>query len=165
MSQKILHIIIFPFSTFPLFCCSLFLKRWHFTLYTLHSDSETLKIPQCSCWKHKFKGDKSSQGNEAHKARKRDSKSVVLYFHQECRSHWTGKFIQSSATFFPCRWTFLFSWSVKTFLSHSSSREELKARVLGPPDLYVKSGSEITLICKLQQGPHDLGTIYWYKGE
>jgi hypothetical protein len=29
----------------------------------------------------------------------------------------------------------------------------------------VKSGSEITLNCKLQQGPHDLGTIYWYKGE
>lgn len=36
---------------------------------------------------------------------------------------------------------------------------------MGPPDLYVKSGSEITLICKLQQGPHDLGTIYWYKGK
>ena len=42
---------------------------------------------------------------------------------------------------------------------------ELKARILGPSDLYVKSGSEITLICKLQQGPHDLGTIYWYKGK
>lgn len=42
---------------------------------------------------------------------------------------------------------------------------ELKARILGPSDLYVKSGSEITLICKLQQGPHDLGSIYWYKGK
>lgn len=42
---------------------------------------------------------------------------------------------------------------------------ELKARLMGPSDLYVKSGSEITLVCKLQQGPHDLGTIYWYKGK
>lgn len=42
---------------------------------------------------------------------------------------------------------------------------ELKAVIHGPSDLYVKSGSEITLNCKLQQGPHDLGTIYWYKGE
>lgn len=42
---------------------------------------------------------------------------------------------------------------------------ELKAIILGPADLYVKSGSEITLICKLQQGPHDLGTVFWYKGK
>lgn len=42
---------------------------------------------------------------------------------------------------------------------------ELKAIILGPADLYVKSGSEITLVCKLQQGPHDLGTVFWYKGK
>lgn len=53
----------------------------------------------------------------------------------------------------------------KNFSPRYSFSAELKARILGPSDLYVKSGSEITLICKLQQGPHDLGTIYWYKGE
>lgn len=54
---------------------------------------------------------------------------------------------------------------LKNVSYHFSFAAELKARVLGPSDLYVKSGSEITLICKLQQGPHDLGTIYWYKGK
>ncbi|XP_070507265.1 uncharacterized protein [Chironomus tepperi] len=52
----------------------------------------------------------------------------------------------------------------KISLSYSLNVVELKAVIQGPSDLYVKSGSEITLNCKLQQGPHDLGTIYWYKG-
>uniref|UniRef100_A0A336M961 CSON011720 protein n=1 Tax=Culicoides sonorensis TaxID=179676 RepID=A0A336M961_CULSO len=41
---------------------------------------------------------------------------------------------------------------------------ELKAQILGPNDLYVKSGSQIIINCKLTQGPHDLGSILWYKG-
>jgi hypothetical protein len=41
---------------------------------------------------------------------------------------------------------------------------ELKAVILGTPDLHVKSGSEIILTCKIPQGPHDLGTVFWYKG-
>lgn len=42
---------------------------------------------------------------------------------------------------------------------------EAKAKVLGPADLYVKTGSLLSLTCILSQGPHDLGTIFWYKGK
>lgn len=41
---------------------------------------------------------------------------------------------------------------------------ELKAQILGPADLYVKSDSDVHLVCKLPRGPHDLGSIFWYKG-
>ncbi|XP_040162600.1 zwei Ig domain protein zig-8-like isoform X2 [Anopheles arabiensis] len=41
---------------------------------------------------------------------------------------------------------------------------EAKAIILGPTDLYVKMGSVVTLTCIISQGPHDLGTIYWYRG-
>ncbi|CAK1547683.1 unnamed protein product [Leptosia nina] len=41
---------------------------------------------------------------------------------------------------------------------------EAKAHILGPADLYVKTGSSLALTCILSQGPHDLGTIFWYKG-
>uniref|UniRef100_A0A1B0BKP6 Ig-like domain-containing protein n=1 Tax=Glossina palpalis gambiensis TaxID=67801 RepID=A0A1B0BKP6_9MUSC len=40
---------------------------------------------------------------------------------------------------------------------------ELKANIMGPTDLYVKSGSDINLTCKILQGPHELGNIFWYK--
>ncbi|XP_071053790.1 zwei Ig domain protein zig-8-like isoform X2 [Onthophagus taurus] len=39
-----------------------------------------------------------------------------------------------------------------------------KARILGPSDIHVKSGSSITLTCIIKQGPHDLGTVFWYRG-
>lgn len=42
---------------------------------------------------------------------------------------------------------------------------ELKAVVLGTADLYVKTGSDINLTCKISKGPHELGTVFWYKGE
>lgn len=45
------------------------------------------------------------------------------------------------------------------------SSTEAKAHVLGPADLYVKTGSALSLTCILSQGPHDLGTIFWYKGK
>lgn len=41
---------------------------------------------------------------------------------------------------------------------------EAKARILGPGDLHVKAGSSVTLTCVISQGPHDLGTVFWYKG-
>ncbi|XP_063223201.1 zwei Ig domain protein zig-8 [Bacillus rossius redtenbacheri] len=41
---------------------------------------------------------------------------------------------------------------------------EAKARVLGPADLYVKTGSQVSLRCEISQGPHDLGTVFWYRG-
>ncbi|XP_058446688.1 zwei Ig domain protein zig-8-like [Malaya genurostris] len=41
---------------------------------------------------------------------------------------------------------------------------EAKALILGPTDIYVKIGSAVTLTCIITQGPHDLGTIYWYRG-
>jgi len=42
---------------------------------------------------------------------------------------------------------------------------EAKAIILGQSDLYVKMGSKINLTCVISQGPHDLGTISWYRGE
>lgn len=42
---------------------------------------------------------------------------------------------------------------------------EAKAVVVGPPDIYVKMGSEVILTCIVSQGPHELGTIYWYRGK
>lgn len=35
---------------------------------------------------------------------------------------------------------------------------------MGPSDLYVKMGSKVILTCVISQGPHDLGTILWYRG-
>ncbi|XP_063698273.1 zwei Ig domain protein zig-8 [Culicoides brevitarsis] len=52
----------------------------------------------------------------------------------------------------------------KMSLSYTFNVVELKAQILGPNDLYVKSGSQIIINCKLTQGPHDLGSILWYKG-
>lgn len=42
---------------------------------------------------------------------------------------------------------------------------EAKAVVIGPTDIYVKMGSEVVLTCIVSQGPHELGTIYWYRGK
>lgn len=41
---------------------------------------------------------------------------------------------------------------------------EMRARVCGPQELYVKEDSEVSMRCELSQGPHDLGTIFWYLG-
>ncbi|XP_067002688.1 uncharacterized protein [Anabrus simplex] len=41
---------------------------------------------------------------------------------------------------------------------------EAKAHVVGPSDLYVKAGSSVSLTCVINQGPHDLGTVFWYRG-
>lgn len=42
---------------------------------------------------------------------------------------------------------------------------EAKARILGPSDLHVKAGSAVTLTCVINQGPHNLGSVLWYKGD
>ncbi|XP_053683624.1 zwei Ig domain protein zig-8 [Sabethes cyaneus] len=52
----------------------------------------------------------------------------------------------------------------KMSLSYVLNVIELRARILGPSDIFVKSGSEIIMTCVIQQGPHDLGTVFWYKG-
>uniref|UniRef100_A0AAG5D510 Ig-like domain-containing protein n=1 Tax=Anopheles atroparvus TaxID=41427 RepID=A0AAG5D510_ANOAO len=52
----------------------------------------------------------------------------------------------------------------KMSLSYRLNVIELRARILGPSDIFVKSGSEITMTCVIQQGPHELGTVFWYKG-
>ncbi|XP_039439722.1 zwei Ig domain protein zig-8-like [Culex pipiens pallens] len=52
----------------------------------------------------------------------------------------------------------------KMSLSYELTVIELRARILGPSDIFVKSGSEIIMTCVIQQGPHDLGTVFWYKG-
>lgn len=51
-----------------------------------------------------------------------------------------------------------------TDASNSYFVSESKARILGPRDLYVKAGSAVTLTCVISQGPHDLGTVFWYRG-
>ncbi|ENN80400.1 hypothetical protein D910_03102 [Dendroctonus ponderosae] len=40
---------------------------------------------------------------------------------------------------------------------------EAKATILGSADLHVREGSSVTFICKVNQGPHDLNTVFWYK--
>ncbi|XP_049308560.1 zwei Ig domain protein zig-8 [Bactrocera dorsalis] len=52
----------------------------------------------------------------------------------------------------------------KMSLSYTFNVIELKANIIGPTDLYVKSGSDINLTCRIMQGPHELGNIFWYKG-
>lgn len=52
----------------------------------------------------------------------------------------------------------------KMSLSYNFNVIELKATITGPTDLYVKTGSDINLACKILQGPHELGNILWYKG-
>ncbi|XP_053961975.1 uncharacterized protein LOC128865717 [Anastrepha ludens] len=52
----------------------------------------------------------------------------------------------------------------KMSLSYTFNVIELKANIIGPSDLYVKSGSDINLTCRIMQGPHELGNIFWYKG-
>uniref|UniRef100_A0A182P5I2 Ig-like domain-containing protein n=1 Tax=Anopheles epiroticus TaxID=199890 RepID=A0A182P5I2_9DIPT len=51
----------------------------------------------------------------------------------------------------------------KMSLSYVLNVIELHARILGPSDIFIKSGSEITMVCIIQQGPHELGTVFWYK--
>lgn len=41
---------------------------------------------------------------------------------------------------------------------------EAKATIQGPSDYYVKIGSSVNLVCAVSQGPHELGSIYWHKG-
>ncbi|KAM8711316.1 hypothetical protein ACLKA7_000456 [Drosophila subpalustris] len=52
----------------------------------------------------------------------------------------------------------------KMSLSYTFNVVELKAEIYGPSDLMVKTGSDINLTCKIMQGPHELGNIFWYKG-
>ncbi|XP_055922681.1 uncharacterized protein LOC129953457, partial [Eupeodes corollae] len=53
-------------------------------------------------------------------------------------------------------------WSCR--MVDCTGQDELKATITGPTDLYVKTGSDINLACKILQGPHELGNILWYKG-
>lgn len=51
----------------------------------------------------------------------------------------------------------------RLFQCRVNSVSEAKARILGPGDIHVKAGSSLTLTCVINQGPHDLGTVLWYK--
>ncbi|XP_059609162.1 zwei Ig domain protein zig-8-like [Phlebotomus argentipes] len=51
----------------------------------------------------------------------------------------------------------------KMSLSYTLNVIELKADILGPSDLYVKSGSDIDLICKLSHRLADGANLFWYK--
>ncbi|KAF7394980.1 lachesin-like isoform X1 [Vespula maculifrons] len=42
--------------------------------------------------------------------------------------------------------------------------KEARARINGTSDIYVKTGSLLTLTCLMSQGPHHLGTVAWYRG-
>jgi hypothetical protein len=52
----------------------------------------------------------------------------------------------------------------KCYYLHFCAFSEAKAAIIGLSDLYIKMGSKITLTCVISQGPHDLGTIAWYRG-
>lgn len=52
----------------------------------------------------------------------------------------------------------------KMSLNYSLNVVEARARISGPSDIYVKTGSVLTLTCLMSQGPHDLGTVAWYRG-
>ncbi|XP_020281043.1 zwei Ig domain protein zig-8-like [Pseudomyrmex gracilis] len=52
----------------------------------------------------------------------------------------------------------------KMSLNYSLNVVEARARILGPTEIYVKTGSLLTLTCLMSQGPHDLGTVAWYRG-
>ncbi|KYN06606.1 hypothetical protein ALC62_02460, partial [Cyphomyrmex costatus] len=57
--------------------------------------------------------------------------------------------------------------SVKLGRTSSKPRKRLfeaRARIVGQADIYVKTGSLLTLTCLMSQGPHDLGTVAWYRG-
>lgn len=50
----------------------------------------------------------------------------------------------------------------KKFNKHLKISES-KAKILGSSDRHVREGSSVTFICKVNQGPHDLNTVYWFK--
>ncbi|XP_071636242.1 uncharacterized protein Dpr1 isoform X2 [Temnothorax longispinosus] len=52
----------------------------------------------------------------------------------------------------------------KMSLNYSLNVVEARARIIGTGDIYVKTGSLLTLTCLMSQGPHDLGTVAWYRG-
>lgn len=61
--------------------------------------------------------------------------------------------------------TILFLFLMRSLSFFSLFFTELKAEILGPGDLYVKSGSDINLTCKIPRGSHEQGNIFWYKGK
>ncbi|XP_043280676.1 zwei Ig domain protein zig-8-like [Venturia canescens] len=51
----------------------------------------------------------------------------------------------------------------KMFLNYTLNVVDAKARIIGLSDIYIKTGSSLTLTCLMSQGPHDLGTVGWYR--
>ncbi|OAD57154.1 hypothetical protein WN48_02704 [Eufriesea mexicana] len=56
------------------------------------------------------------------------------------------------------------SLGLTLFHCYSRSTPEARARINGTSDIYVNSGSLLTLTCLMSQGPHDLGTVAWFRG-
>lgn len=54
----------------------------------------------------------------------------------------------------------MFHLKIKSFLSVSVS----KAKIIGNPELYIRSGSDINLTCIVLQTPDPPSFIYWYRG-
>ncbi|KAJ8681278.1 hypothetical protein QAD02_017065, partial [Eretmocerus hayati] len=55
-----------------------------------------------------------------------------------------------------------------TILTRNSVRScvsDARARIMGEADIYVKTGSSLTLTCVMSQEPHNLGTVNWYRGD
>ncbi|XP_044008539.1 zwei Ig domain protein zig-8-like [Aphidius gifuensis] len=51
----------------------------------------------------------------------------------------------------------------KMSLNYTLNVVESRARIQGPSDIYLKTGSLLVLTCVMSQGPHDLGTVAWYR--
>ncbi|XP_058801640.1 zwei Ig domain protein zig-8-like [Phymastichus coffea] len=52
----------------------------------------------------------------------------------------------------------------KMYLNYTLNVVEPRARILGASEVFVKTGSSLTLTCVISQGPHNLGTVEWYRG-
>ncbi|XP_014216843.1 lachesin-like, partial [Copidosoma floridanum] len=52
----------------------------------------------------------------------------------------------------------------KMYLSYALNVVEARARIMGEQDIMVNPGSTLTLTCVMSQGPHNLGTVNWFRG-
>ncbi|XP_074095064.1 defective proboscis extension response 1 isoform X1 [Cotesia typhae] len=51
----------------------------------------------------------------------------------------------------------------KMSLNYTLNVVEPQAQIMAKGDIYVKTGSVLTLNCRMSQGPHDLGTVAWFR--
>ncbi|KDR20886.1 hypothetical protein L798_03257, partial [Zootermopsis nevadensis] len=74
-------------------------------------------------------------------------------------------FVSLSVFYSPIKLKYYFTQSKYQQINlHNMTVMPEQMKIMGPADLYVKTGSSVTLACVICQGPHDLGTVFWYRG-